>query len=416
MSVLVFCLLYITWLSPIAASFIGSTILGAMFFFWKRRMALDRALRDVRSKEAAMLESLMHFTDGFQEIRMNAEKNEALFRRYTEVVGELNTAIVGIGGRWVVLLQFSNVFLCMLLAVIVFILPMYLQGSPVLLFKLASAGIFCAQTISALTAAAPLYARANVELSHMYALRERLSARLPPVVRAAETTDFRQFEQLWFEQMSFHYKTPAGETTFTVGPWDLLVERGEVVYFVGGNGAGKSTTMKLLCGLYTPESGRILVDGVEVNEGNRQAYRELFSAVFADFYLFDRLYGLEDVDPGEVTRLIQSLELSHKVQFADGRFSATELSTGERKRLALIVTLLEDREIYLFDEWAADQDGHLRHLFYTQFIPELKKRKKTVIAVTHDDRYWDTGDRLVVMELGSMGEPRKAGARPEAGA
>ena len=193
----------------------------------------------------------------------------------------------------------------------------------------------------------------------------------------------------------------AGLTTFTAGPLDFTLRRGETVFMTGGNGSGKSTALKLLCGLYRPDGGRILCDGTPIDTDNRQQYREIFSGVFTDFHLFDRLYGI-DADPGDVARLIARMELSDKVGFEKGRFSTSDLSTGQRKRLAMIVALLEDREVYLFDEWAADQDAHFREVFYGEMLADFKARGKTVVAVTHDDHYWDRCDRRVALDLGMI--------------
>ena len=86
----------------------------------------------------------------------------------------------------------------------------------------------------------------------------------------------------------------------------------------------------------------------------------------------------------------------------DGVFSTTRLSRGQRKRLALVTAYLEDRPIYLFDEWAADQDPLFRRVFYQRLLPELKRRGKTVVAVTHDDRYFDAADQLIKLEEGKV--------------
>ncbi|MDN3720436.1 ATP-binding cassette domain-containing protein [Roseibium salinum] len=158
----------------------------------------------------------------------------------------------------------------------------------------------------------------------------------------------------------------------------------------------------MLCGLYVPDSGLLTCDGVEIRKENRQEFREIFSAIFTDFHLFDRPFGLEHVEQEEVERLIERMELSDKVGFEKGRFTTRDLSTGQRKRLAMILCMLEDREVYIFDEWAADQDSHFRDVFYREMLPDFKARGKTVLAVTHDDRYWDCCDRRVSLDLGTI--------------
>ena len=187
---------------------------------------------------------------------------------------------------------------------------------------------------------------------------------------------------------------------------------GELVFVVGGNGSGKTTLGKLLVGLYTPESGEISLDGVAVGPENVEDYRQLFSAVFSDFYLFDRLLGLEAPNLDDRARgYLHMLQLAHKVSVRDGAFSTIDLSQGQRKRLALLTAYLEDRPVYLFDEWGADQDPIFREVFYRQFLPALRERGKTAIVISHDDRYFDVADRLIELEYGRVRS--ESGARQE---
>src|SRR6185312_9169737 len=197
---------------------------------------------------------------------------------------------------------------------------------------------------------------------------------------------------------------------FTVGPLNLELKRGEMVFLVGGNGSGKTTVLKLLTGLYLPQRGGLRVDDTAIARHNVQAYRELFSTVFSQFHLFDSLYGLEGVEPERVAAVLEALELQDKTRFENGRFTELDLSTGQRKRLALAVCLLEDREIMIFDEWAADQDPHFRRHFYESVLPGLQAQGKTIIAVTHDDRYWHLADRVIRMDFGKLQSESEAAA------
>jgi putative pyoverdin transport system ATP-binding/permease protein len=398
-----FCLLYIAILSQISFFVVSSVTTCGLVVFWSRRRTLRKAMVEVHTQETAMLGSLTHFTEGFQEIRLNANKNDALQRRLIEVVDDLETKVVGIGRSWVVLLMFSNAFLYFLVGVVIFVLPMFFSGYTDVIYKIAAVSIFCVGPVTAVTSAAPLFDKANVGLEHVYRLEQQLdqgtvATTLAPVPDA----EFRNFSKIAFDRIAFSYRNTAGQGSFTVGPWTFTLDRGEIVFLTGGNGSGKSTALKLICGLYQADAGRILVDDVEVTSDRLQAYREMFSCIFPDFHLFDRLYGIEAIDPLKVQGLIERMELADKVAFADGRFSTQALSTGQRKRLAMIVSLLEDRDVYLFDEWAADQDAHFRELFYTSLLPEMKRLGKTIVVVTHDDRYWHLCDRRITLDLGDM--------------
>jgi putative pyoverdin transport system ATP-binding/permease protein len=198
-------------------------------------------------------------------------------------------------------------------------------------------------------------------------------------------------------------RAPEEDRSFEFGPIDLSLSGGEIVFVTGGNGSGKSTLVKLLTGLYTPRSGEIRIGAEQVDEANRDWYREHFATVFADFHLFDRLYGLETKGrEAEIEQLLRKLQISHKVRVQNGRFSTTALSSGQRRRLALLAAYLEDRPVYVFDEWAADQDPAYKAVFYEQVLPELKSRGKCVVVVTHDDRYFDCGDRVLALDGGRL--------------
>lgn len=198
---------------------------------------------------------------------------------------------------------------------------------------------------------------------------------------------------------------------FVLGPLDLHMEPGQLVFIVGDNGSGKTTLIKVLLGLYTPQQGEVLLDGTPVDAHTRDDYRQLFTTVFADFHLFEDLVDGAQAAGGGVTqsalKYLERLEIAHKVSIADGAFSTVDLSTGQRKRLALVHAYLECRPILVFDEWAADQDPTFRHLFYTELLPELKAKGHLVIAISHDDRYFHLADRVVRIADGVIvGEDR----------
>lgn len=177
---------------------------------------------------------------------------------------------------------------------------------------------------------------------------------------------------------------------------------GEIVFIVGGNGSGKSTFLKLLTFLYSPMGGSIKVDGTDIREMDHSHYRNLFSVIFSDYHLFDRLYGVRGVDDRRVQELLEVMEMESKTEWVDDRFTNIDLSTGQRKRLALVTSFLEDKSIYVFDEWAADQDPGFRKYFYEVILQDLKRQGKTIIAATHDERYFDVADRVLKMEYGQF--------------
>lgn len=186
----------------------------------------------------------------------------------------------------------------------------------------------------------------------------------------------------------------------------------------------KSITLAMLTGLLSGASsaglialinmtirGTNLADGIltlgflgqSITDASREWYRQQFSVVFSDFYLFDRLLGLDDFDRDRQTQdYLEQLHLEHKVKINNGAFSTTALSQGQRKRLALLTAYLEDRAIYVFDEWASDQDPAFKKIFYMQLLPELRSRGKAIVVVSHDDRYFDQADRIVKLDYGKV--------------
>lgn len=196
----------------------------------------------------------------------------------------------------------------------------------------------------------------------------------------------------------------ADEAGFGVGPIDLSLHRGELLFVIGGNGSGKSTLMRVLSGLYRPQQGALWLDDTEIDAARTPALRRLFATVFSDFHLFNRVLGPDGAAIGDerAQALLSRLELAHKVSVGAGVLSDTRLSQGQRKRLALLLAWAEQRPILLLDEWAADQDPGFRRFFYEQLLPELRAAGKTIVAVSHDDRYFHLADRVLKLDGGQL--------------
>ncbi|WP_090040590.1 cyclic peptide export ABC transporter [Clostridium frigidicarnis] len=205
--------------------------------------------------------------------------------------------------------------------------------------------------------------------------------------------------KLQLHEIEYEYEKEDGKG-FKVGPISYEFRSGEITFITGGNGSGKSTLAKLLTGLYEPTKGYISLSGMSIKQ---RRLSENYTTIFSDFYMFDKLYGIKwELKKEEIERYLEVLQLDKKVKIEDGKFSTTKLSTGQKKRLALLVSYLEDKPIYLFDEWAADQDPEFRMFFYNTLLPDLKGRGKCVIAITHDDQYFDLADKVIKMEFGNI--------------
>jgi putative ATP-binding cassette transporter len=249
-------------------------------------------------------------------------------------------------------------------------------------------------------------------MEKVQALDVDVSARAEPGEGLSTGSSFpAKFNVLEVSDVTYTYQGGPGESPFTLGPLNLVFRPGELVFLAGGNGSGKTTFAKLLTGLYIPKKGQISVDGQFVTSQTREHYRQLFAVIFAEFQLFPGLLGLEgpELIPRAIN-LLKRFRLDSRVQLMDGNFSTTHrLSRGQRKRLALLVALLEDRPFYVFDEWASDQDPHFKNIFYTELLPELKAAGKAILVITHDNHYYHLADRMLLLGDGQM-----CSASPEA--
>ncbi|WP_426205171.1 cyclic peptide export ABC transporter [Pseudomonas sp. TWP3-1] len=248
----------------------------------------------------------------------------------------------------------------------------------------------------------PIISRAQIAFRRIAELSEQFSSPEPHLLLDDQGSKPGAVNSLELKNVRYAFPAVEGSEPFRLGPVNLRIEQGDIVFIVGENGCGKTTLIKLLLGLYAPTEGEIQVNGQPISALNRDDYRQNFTTIFADYYLFDDLIQGDRQVPQDATRYLERLEIAHKVSVRDGAFSTTDLSTGQRKRLALVNAWLEERPVLVFDEWAADQDPTFRRIFYTELLPDLKRLGKTIIVISHDDRYFDVADQLVRMEAGKV--------------
>jgi putative ATP-binding cassette transporter len=257
--------------------------------------------------------------------------------------------------------------------------------------------------IAQLAAALPALDQARVSFSRIAALSAELHQHEPNIpidLDGNERSSTASMSSIELRGVTYMFPAQEGVNPFKVGPIDLKITAGELLFVVGANGSGKTTLIKLLLGLYPPENGSLIIDGNVVTRETRDDYRQIFTTIFSDYYLFDDLVhgALADGAQPHLNRL----GLADKVRVENNRFSTTDLSTGQRKRLALVNAYLEHRPVIVTDEWAADQDPEFRRAFYEELLPALKAQGKTLIVISHDDRYFHIADRVIRMENGRV--------------
>lgn len=394
------CLVYLGILSWQVFLFaLVFTVLGAVGY----HLAHVRALAHLRTARLAQDELFGHFRalcDGAKELRMHRPRRRAflgqLLSRTIEDVRVHHTrgmTIYAASESWGTLMFFVFIGLVLFVLTGALDVPADVRSGYALIF------LYMVLPMDAVLMAIPSINRTRIALERVEQGTAGLVNQQRAVVAAEEERP--SFERIRLAGVTHAYHREHEDGAFTLGPIDFEVARGEIVFVVGGNGSGKTTLAKLLVGLYAPEGGEIRRDGVAVGDGERDGYRQLFSTVFSDFYLFDRLLGLSASDL-DAERWLRELQLERKVSVVDGVLSTTALSQGQRKRLALLVAYLEDRPCYVFDEWAADQDPAYKAVFYERLLPELKARGKAVVVITHDDRYFHVADRCVELDAGQL--------------
>jgi putative pyoverdin transport system ATP-binding/permease protein len=408
------CLVYMAYLSLTAfLVLLGLIVFGVSSYEFLASRA-SRFLRLARDEQDRLFQHFRAVTDGNKELKLNRSRRQAFLDQQlqTSAATSQRLNIVGmtmfaIAASWGQLLLFSTI------GFFLFALPRVLSVQPAVLSGYVLTIIYLMMPMQQILEAVPTLTRATVALKKIDSLHLSLADQTSEAESKAKEPAIAPWQQIQLVNINHSYSSGQGDKTFTftLGPLDLSFKGGELVFIIGGNGSGKSTLAKLLTGLYVPESGTILVDGQPITDQNREWYRQHFSVVFADFYLFDRLLGLGNPDlDAQAQAYLTQLKLNHKVQVKDGVLSTTALSQGERKRLGLLNAYLEDRPIYLFDEWASDQDPMFRDLFYTQMLQDLKRRGKTVFVISHDDHYFHVADRMIKLDYGTLEYDKRAQA------
>ncbi len=401
------CLAYLGWLSwPLLILVLAFMGLGSITFNLQEQRAL-RYFKQARETNDALFGHFRSIMAGIKELQLHRPRREAFLGTLLQrTVSKYQRDFVGGMTVYSIASSWGTFLFYAVIGVILFLWPSWrdlpfetvVGATLVLLYMM---GPF-AQIIELL----PGVGRANIALKKIETLGLSLAASAPILAGEAGSDtglDPSGWRCLELSNVTHRYYREGEDSSFTVGPINLRFSPGEVTFLIGGNGSGKTTLAMLLLGLYTPESGTVCLDGVPIEDANREAYRQLFSTVFSDFCLFDSLLGLqkEDLD-AEALMYLERLQLRSKVQIEQGAFSTQALSQGQRKRLALLTAYVEDRPFYVFDEWAADQDPLFRKVFYTELLPDLKARGKTVFVITHDDQYFPLADRWIRMDYGMI--------------
>lgn len=403
------CMLYISWLSwQVLALVAVLTLVASVSCRWFL-VAGWRGLNEAREHQDRLFQHFRTLIDGIKELKLHPIGQQDFFNTdLSQTALQLQRANERGMSQFAVVDSWGKFIYFFAVGLILFALPYWIGISLETRFGYLLTFTYVLGPMESLVNKIPFLSRASIALKKIKSLGLSLSnAKLAPGSAGVEysTTSLNSdsWHQLTLKAVTHAYRTDQGDREFTLGPINLTVHPGELIFIIGGNGSGKSTLAKLLTGLYTPQSGTIHLDNQLITAQNQDWYRQHFSVIFSDFYLFERLLGFSDSsDDRKAQAYLEKLQLDHKVSISRGRFSTTNLSQGQRKRLTLLSAYLEDRPIYLFDEWAADQDPTFKDIFYTQFLTELKAKGKTLFVISHDDRYFHLADRIIKLDYGSV--------------
>jgi len=360
---------------------------------------LTEAFRSVSIKEAQVNGIYGSFLSGYKEVKMNSRRALDLTRDMISESKAVNIEKTQLIQNITLFFTYLQMLMYVVVGLMIFVVPLFSSDFSSHVMVATTTALFLASSVSATIVNIPNLSIANVAARNLRELGEKLSVETSERA-AAGVTAYSEVRTLTLQDISYVHSNDGSKLPFTLGPISYEFEAGKVYFIRGNNGSGKTTLMRVLLGLYQAQSGRLLVNGEPIAEPTNAAYRDLFAVVFSDFFLFKKLYGVAAIDEAELDDLLALFQMENKVSITDGVFSDLNFSTGQRKRLALLIALLEKKKIIVLDEWAADQDPEFRQEFYQQIIPKLRKLGKTVIAITHDDQYYELADQVIYMENG----------------
>jgi putative ATP-binding cassette transporter len=398
---LCFMLVYLVTLSVLAALLTvlvaGLLILG----YLNTSRSMKAEMHSAGLADARLARLAEEVTDGFKELRLDPNKRVALERDIVEASGAVARHRTRTAGMLSQLITTGNSASYLLAGAVVFVLPVLTDSSGTEIQRIITAVLFLLGPIGGVVAAMQQFATAQFCVQAIAEFEREVDALLGLDNEAGEAE--LPFSCIRLVEVHYAHRHGVGEVGFSVGGLNLSLECGEIIFLTGANGSGKTTALRLLTGLYPLNSGRIEIDGKALPACPSQEYRNLFAAVFADNHVFRKPYGLDPVGMTRLEEALCMLDIRQKLpEDLSMGYDPEILSTGQRKRLALALAIAEDRPIMVLDEWAADQDPVTRARFYHEILPMLRASGKTVIAVTHDERYFGCADARYHMEEGRM--------------
>ncbi|UPK68831.1 cyclic peptide export ABC transporter [Chitinophaga filiformis] len=400
---LLICLFYFLTVSVFATIVVVAiilTIAGGYFWASKKLEGRIKHQRELNDRYFRIVDDVLR---GFKELKLSDTRRNKLYENFLRPNRATSSEVESyVAGKYLVLNLFSQYGLYLVIGVVLFVLPVMHFFGKDQVSSLVVVLFFIRGPINSLIAMQSFYTKSIVANRRISAFLKDIKNSPPCNTDENVAAGGKRLEELRFEGVKYHYQSASSEKPFSLGPVDLTINEGETVFIIGGNGSGKSTFINLLTGISSPHEGKIFLNGKEVR-GDNQHYRNHISAVFSDHHLFYEHYEQYSLENnGEYERLLKIMELDKVIPNNDDVAARKKFSKGQGKRMAMIFALLEERPVLVLDEWAADQDPYFRKFFYERLLPELRAKRKTIIAVTHDDAYFRHADRIVKFDYGKV--------------
>lgn len=402
--VILCCFGYLFWIAPLGAAFVLLVMAALLVFYIVRNKAIEADLnrqRDLQNVYYKHLEDLLH---GFKELKMSIVRNLSIFDNFLIKNREAGRNIsIGTSVKYMDNELIGSYSWYIVMGITMFVLPVMFHLDIAKTSAFLITILYLIGPIAIILTLVPTYTAVKISVQRLNVFDSMLDALDSHTAATVNLAD-EPFDSIRFEGVSYRYDK-GKEQGFHLEPFDLAIQRGEIVFVTGGNGSGKSTFGYLLSGLYRPYSGKIYLNDREISDKNYVNYSDSMSAVFTTNYLFNDNYdGFELTAANEqLSEYIELMDMG-KILKLDGeqKTLGKKYSKGQQKRLALIYALLENKEVIVLDEWAAEQDPRFRRYFYQQVLPLLKEKGKTIIAITHDDDYYDCATRIIKFNYGKI--------------
>jgi putative ATP-binding cassette transporter len=401
-AIVFFALIYLATLSWIASILMLGFLLVSLSIFLQVEKKATAELKASYAEDSKTFQFVAEFLSGFQEIKMSSKRAKGFIEDLVSSARKSRESreesLITLGKTF----SFLQIILYIAVGMLIFVVPVLSDAFSDVVLKVTTTSLFMVGSFQSVFTSLPMIVQAEASAKQLLSLKDTLEQTHNQNNSKDAEDHYVNAKQLTLHGVTYQHQSLEEKRHFDLGPITTTFEAGKVYFIRGQNGSGKTTLIRVLLGLYAPTKGYITVDDQLVNQPSSSAYRDLFAVVFSDFFLFKKLYGISQESLVEGQSLIEMFQLEDKVKILNGQFDTIHLSTGQRKRLGLLEALLEDKQFVILDEWAADQDPEFRKYFYQVLIPYIKGLGKTLIAISHDDRYFDVADEIITIDQGKL--------------